>query len=1103
MVVANRDRVGNALDLLKDGLRPFVERELKRVFKDKWEAEGDAALAGGAAPVSGAARWDPAALLSIVIGHWQAVFRDKLGAPDKTYVHEIKAVRNRWAHNEPFTLDDTNRALDSVKRLLQSIGAAPQAEQVDAQLQEVLRQRFDDLQKRETKKVAAQSLLGEPRQGYASWRQVITPHADVTKGTYLKAEFAADLAQVHRGGATPEYGDPREFYGRTFLTEGLKHLLRNALIRLSGKGGDPVIQLQTNFGGGKTHSMLALYHLVSGVKAGDLAGLEGLMKETGVALTPKARRAVFVGTARSAANVTRQDDGTETRTMWGDLAWQLGGKKGFAVVAEADKAGVSPGSDDLLKLFELAGPSLILIDEWVAYARSIHGLTGLPSGSFDANLSFAQALTEAAKAAKTTLVVASLPASDIEIGGEGGREALVRLQNTFARLESTWRSASQQESYEIVRRRLFQPIPADKIPQRDAVCRAFIDMYKQHAGEFPSHCKEKAYEDSIRSAYPIHPELFERLYTDWGGLERFQKTRGVLRLMAAVIHELWEKNDPNLLILPASVPLDSRDVHDELRRYLDEPWGAVIEKDVDGKDSLALRIDQQNADGLGRYSATRRVSRTTFIGTAPNEGSATKGIDDRLIKLGCVQPGESPQVFGDALRRLEDQATFLYSDGSRYWLSTQPSVNRLAKDRAAQFRVDILHEEIVRRIRVQAKDRDARGEFAGVHPCPPSSADVPDERDARLVILDPEHPHVPKGKDTKALVFAAETLERRGASPRIYRNALVFLAPNQQGLQDVESAVREWLAWRSIFDERVALNLDAHASRQAESKRDTADETVDLRIPEAYQLMLYPEQADPTAAITWAEVKVAGNEPLAVKASKKLISPHGALVAKTWGAEVLRGELDKIPLWRGDHVSIHQLAEDFAQYIYLQRLKNTEVLLGAIRDGSRLFSEMTFAYADGFDDKKRRYVGLSIGVHGAGASETGLLVKPEVALRQQVEERANSATANSMSGARPSPEAGAGSTASSGPPPVSVPTGPVLPTRFHATATIDPMKIGPDAAKIAEYVVAHLAGLDDSEIRITIEIEASTISGFPDSIQRIVSENSRTLKFKSSGFEQS
>ena len=233
-----------------------------------------------------------------------------------------------------------------------------------------------------------------------------------------------------------------------------------------------------------------------------------------------------------------------------------------------------------------------------------------------------------------------------------------------------------------MRRRLFQPIvdPAN-FATRDNVARAFCDLYRTNHQEFPPECVEAGYEKRIRDAYPIHPEVFERLYTDWSTLQSFQRTRGVLRLMAAVIHSLWEKGDRNPLILPANVPIDDPRVQFELTRYLPENWTPVIERDIDGANSLPIRLDGE-VPNLGKHSACRRVARSIYMGSAPTPAAANQGIEDRRIKLGCVMPGEPVAVFGDAMRRLGSAATYLYQDGTRYWYSTQPTVANLAESRA-------------------------------------------------------------------------------------------------------------------------------------------------------------------------------------------------------------------------------------------------------------------------------------------------------------------------------------------------------------------------------------------------------------------------------------
>ena len=264
MAMTNRDRVGKALELLRDGLLPFVKREMEREYGRQWLTQAGYSLHRNT-PLTEKDVSDVQALLVIMWDQWNNVFRDILGHTERSLVSEIREWRNKWAHQKSFSTDDTYRALDSIARLLTAI-SAPQAREVDQMKQELLRLRFEEEARRERRKVAVAPTSGQPLGGLRSWREIVTPHPDVASGRYQQAEFAADLAAVHyKTTAESEYVDPVEFFRRTYLTEGLRELLRTALLRLSGQGGDPVVELQTNFGGGKTHSMLALYHLFSGV----------------------------------------------------------------------------------------------------------------------------------------------------------------------------------------------------------------------------------------------------------------------------------------------------------------------------------------------------------------------------------------------------------------------------------------------------------------------------------------------------------------------------------------------------------------------------------------------------------------------------------------------------------------------------------------------------------------------------------------------------------------------------------------------------------------------------------------------------------------------
>lgn len=468
-------------------------------------------------------------------------------------------------------------------------------------------------------------------------------------------------------------------------------------------------------------------------------------------------------------------------------------------------------------------------------------------------------------------------------------------------------------------------------------------------------------------------------------------------------------------------------------------------------------------------------------------------------------PGETPAVFGDALRRLATAATYLYQDGSRYWYSTQATVRKLAEDRAEQLKrnPDAVAKEIENRLRI---DLRKTGDFQRVHPWPQSGQDVPDDMDARLVVLGIDHPYS-RDVGNRAENAAKAILERRGNTPRLFQNTLVFLAVDQARLQDLDEAVRHFLAWESILADQVKLDLSPHQVKQAEAQRVSTDGTVTARLPETYQWLLVPVQASTQAAVKWEAFRLSGQGPMAERASKKL--KNDALLFVSYAGTLLKMELDRVPLWRGNHVAIKQLAEDFARYLYLPRLTETAVLSQAIRDGLGLltWSQESFAYADSFDEALGRYRGLRCGqiVHISEASQAGLLVRPEPALIQHEADTKISVRDNGGTTAKP----GASTDASVKPTPGAgprlqaqdEPEKPKL-TRFHGSVDLDPARVGRDAGRVADEVIAHLAGLIGASVKVKLEIEAKVPTGIPDNVVRIITENSRALKFTSHGCEE-
>jgi hypothetical protein len=377
---------------------------------------------------------------------------------------------------------------------------------------------------------------------------------------------------------------------------------------------------------------------------------------------------------------------------------------------------------------------------------------------------------------------------------------------------------------------------------------------------------------------------------------------------------------------------------------------------------------------------------------------------------------------------------------------------------------------------------------------------VPDDLDARLVVLSIDYPYS-KDPDSPAETAARVIYETRGNVPRLYRNTLVFLAVDRTRLQDLADAASRYLAWESILGDKETLNLSLHQVRQAEAQRATADSTVAARLPEAYQWLLVLLQNSPQAAVDWQAIRLSGSDALAVRAGKKLRNDE--LLVTALAGSRLRMELDRVPLWRGDHVAVKQLVEDFARYLYLPRLKSPAVLVGAIRDGLGLLTWQadSFAYADSCDEAAARYVGLRGGqlVTLSADGGAGLLVKPDVAARQiKAETAAQTSQGKDKSGDAGETTDTGGETETEA---KGTESGPAAPRRYHGSVTLDPVRVGRDASRIADEVIAHLAGLVDADVTVTLEIEARMPSGAPDQVVRTVTENCRTLKFTTHGFE--
>ena len=297
----------------------------------------------------------------------------------------------------------------------------------------------------------------------------------------------------------------------------------------------------------------------------------------------------------------------------------------------AQSSGTSPGKAVLETLLTRCAPCVILIDELVAYVRQFEEGKTLTGGTFDSNLSFVQALTEALKAVPTAVLLASLPESDKEAGSQRGVKALEALAHYFGRVQALWKPVATEEAFEIVRRRLFASIN-DELAM-ESVCRAFADFYTGNRDDFPQETQESRYFERLVHAYPIHPEVFDRLYEDWSTLDNFQRTRGVLKMLAKVIHRLWKDGNNDPLIMPGSLPLYDADVRNEVIYYLPQGWDPVIERDVDGE--RAETTDIENKDT--RFGSVQMMFDTTSSAMGQIKGG-------KFRPLAVTTPTRSPQL---------------------------------------------------------------------------------------------------------------------------------------------------------------------------------------------------------------------------------------------------------------------------------------------------------------------------------------------------------------------------------------------------------------------------------------------------------------------------
>ena len=992
----NKSVLTDALDEYRDAMRPFIVRAMKRVkgkviedaiydsLSRRQASEFEKRLLNNGDNVEGAI--DIGDFPNLISRNWGQVFSQQFGGDMniQSLLYIITQARNKASHPSTEDLDTeyTRAVLYHIVDVLGNINA-PEAK---ASVEKGRDNLFKVVSPKSLIVESSENTKYTPRSGSVklkSWREVIPPNLELTQDTFEEAELAANLQQVYDGRASEtSYGNPVSFFEQTFITEGMESLLVGTLKRLGGnKGGPPVIQMQTGFGGGKTHSLIALYHIANSIDAlanipadSDFAEtrkeIEAIIDKSqwdrSAGIHPKV--AILDGTYLAPTDTDQtKEKGDPLNTLWGVMAYQLGGQEAYDMIREASiRQESAPLGAQLDKLFEHIGPCVILIDELVAYLLNVVG------DFLDVNYTFIQALTESARRSKTVVLVVTLPKSQIEVG-DRGVEILTIVAKRLGRIETVWKPLETDQAFEVVRRRLF----GNKIDEdeRKRTCDAFLNMYNQNKKSFPQGVHQTRYRERMEACYPIHPEVFDRLHQDWSKIQEFQETRGVLRLMANWISRLYRREDTSPLIMPGNLPLDDPVISSEFDKLLSGRWGAVFtEADSDGGGADLIDKSRNNFAEYG-YAA-RRIARTVFFGSRP--GRSILGIDDKRIYLGVAQPGwHKISTYTEALNEMRGNLYYFYADESRYYFHTEENLNKVAIDRVNELSNREINDQIIEEINNVVMTQRSK-----VVICPEDLDAVPDSNDLRLVILPPDKLLPSRSAETdEAKPAALHILTRHENKERTYRNTLLFLTAKTDAIRDLRDPIAKHLAWKSITQgERRIENLEGERYKQAQASLRKAGESIRSLLPKAYRWAIAPNQSDAQRteyAMSEVQTRILDDGDIVNSAFETFKEREDVIEYET--PESLNEHLGKYIWNNNDHVSIQDLWNMMTQYVYMPRFISKDVLTDAIKEG---IEAGTFGYAESYDAEQQTYQGLLSSEALPVLDMNGLIVKPEIAKRK-------------------------------------------------------------------------------------------------------------------------
>ena len=811
-------------------------------------------------------------------------------------------------------------------------------------------------------------------EGLPPWWHTAMPHRDIREGRLDPKVFAVDLAQVVEGEAVPEYKDPDTFFRRTFLTRGLQSTLRGVLRRLAGRDdGVSITQMATVFGGGKTHTLLALYHMVAhGAEVAYLEPVEQLLAGTGLDAVPVARVAAVDCAHISPSQPRTVPEGFTLHTVWGEIAYRLAGVPGYEIVHESDERRVAPGSEALEELFQATGPALILMDETLSYVTKASGIHVGKGYLSDQAQEFLLELTRAVNATEDVALVLTMTSSEQEQIGEAAIRAAKEIDTAIRILRRTRQvevCAEREELYEILKCRLFDTDPDQIEVQARGVAQTYWDYCRAHANDFPQEAQAPEYRELIVRAYPFHPALIEILRDRWGSISGFQRTRGVLRLLALVIGDLYRRKHAAPLIQPAHVNLDDGEIRAELLEYVDNKGGyeAAIFSDIGGTDeSKAPFLDRATGGDYARHCIATGLATSTFMYSHSGATQRAASAERPQLWLSTLQPGIVPALAADALDKLQRRLWYLEVREGTYRIDSQPNLNQMLVTRVDAFRQE---PELIReRVRTAVEEVVGQRPFPDRSMWPGGPAQVPNRRTLTLAVLDPDRAW---GRDErgqqKARTFIEDILSSTGSTFRQFKNALVFALPTEEGVRVMEDTAVRLLALEAIHRQYRGGGLSGAQMEELQAKLDQARKGLPGAAWGAYTVTVVPnggiaggqrpepvegarpEPVEGTALWVRQEYGFPGYRPGEHSVARRTwdrLMDEQRLLERLDPRLVSEGKGDQWRLWLADdeRINVATLWDYFCRFPYLPMLTGPEALQQTIAWGVQ---RGLFAYALG------------------------------------------------------------------------------------------------------------------------------------------------------------